>query len=127
MKLFRTIQEFLTWKRDCATSNPYEITGEEADELITLSFGKDWDFYTKLLDNAIYIEAENLLTIQPELVEKQRGMILGLRKAGTILSQIADEKEHRDARRRDTEREHESTELTRRTNAFASPFWTGSA
>ena len=127
MKLFRTIQEFLAWRRDYATGNPYELTGEEAAELVEISFTKAWDFYTKLLDNAIYIEAENLLTIQPELVEKQRGMILGLRKAGTILSQIADEKEHRDARRRDKQREHDSTESSRRCNAFASPFWTGSA
>ncbi|KKK74300.1 hypothetical protein LCGC14_2885160 [marine sediment metagenome] len=38
MKLFRTIQEFLAWRRDYATGNPYELTGEEAAELVEISF-----------------------------------------------------------------------------------------
>jgi len=124
LKLFRDIKSFLEWRKDShASGNPYDLTEDDVEELIHLSFTPAWDFYTKLLDNAIYIEAENLLTAPPELVEKQRGTILGLRKAGTILSQIAEEKEQRDARGRERERDTESREVSRARNTFATPFW----
>jgi hypothetical protein len=124
LKLFRDIKAFLEWRQNqVSVGNPYDLTEDDTEELIHLSFTKEWDFYTRLLDNAIYIEAENLLTSPPELVEKLRGTILGLRKAGTILSQIAEEKEQRDARGRDRERDRESRELARNRNTFATPFW----
>jgi hypothetical protein len=123
MNLFRDIQAFLQWRKDCADQNPYELDEADIDNLEGLSFTKEWDFYTKLLDNDIHIQAEKLLTVQPEYVERTRGFISGLRRAGTIIDQLLTEQEQKNARRRQREHSAEREQSHRRAVTYGSPFW----
>jgi len=83
------------------TGLPYNLTPEQLSVLRELSSLQAWKVYQSLLDVQINLLAEQLLATGDDVI---RGNILGLRKAGTLITEILRQQDSEDARRTRTDR-----------------------
>lgn len=112
MTLIQSIRNLLNPPKP--TGIPFALHPEEFAILRELTTHEAWPTYQALLDKLITFHAEQLLATDADNeVHRQRGFILGLRKAGTLVTELIRQQEYEDVRRtkldrgassRDTER-----------------------
>lgn len=86
------------------TGLPLNVTATQLVDLKTLHSQEAWASYQSLLDSAINLYAEQLLaTSEDAEVHRLRGLILGLRKAGTLVTEIIRQQDFEDGQRNHTD------------------------
>ncbi len=82
------------------TGMPMNLSASSLAALKALHSQAAWQEYLSLLDSAISLYAEQLLASDNDAeVHRLRGLILGLRKAGTLVTELIRQQEYEDARR----------------------------
>ncbi len=82
------------------TGMSMNLSASSLAALKTLHSHESWPAYLALLDSAINLYAEQLLVSDNDAeVHRLRGLILGLRKAGTLVTELIRQQEYEDARR----------------------------
>lgn len=98
MTLFQSIRSLLFPPK--RTGLPLNITPNTLVALKNLQASADWPAYQSLLDSIINLYAEQLLSTDDDAaVHRLRGFILGLRKAGTLVTETIRQQEYEDAAR----------------------------
>lgn len=113
------------FKRRESVGLPYGLTASQVAALKSLRTYPEWSVYQDLLDLIITIHMEQSL-IAPEQRHHLADMVLGLRKAGSvideILYQVEQDSEHADRRSsRDRSAKQQRTKLS----TFGTGFWSG--
>lgn len=129
---FRSLLDFLNRKALQRDENnqpiaplPLELTTAQCRQLEDLVRLPEWDVFLLCLDRQSTLYGEGMLaaTDRDDMVRAQ-GMILGLRKAGILLTEVLQgytNKKDEDERRR-SNAEHERN--ARNASLYASPAWT---
>ena len=98
MTFLRNIRLYL-WP-PARTGLPLNLSASALTSLKTLHAQKEWSDYQNLLDSAINLYAEQLLASDSDAeVHRLRGIILGLRKAGTLVTELIRQQDYEDARK----------------------------
>lgn len=102
--LLRKIKSIIRPKKRGPQDLPYELTPSEMARLIEIRGHPHWDIYLSLLDKLSSFLAEDMLRADSaENVLFYRSYLLGLRRAGTIVDEIIQRNEAKDARIRESE------------------------
>lgn len=98
MTFLRTLHDLL-WP-PARTGLALNLSASSLASLKVLHSQDAWQEYLALLDSAINLYAEQLLASDNDAeVHRLRGLILGLRKAGTLVTELIRQQEYEDARR----------------------------
>jgi hypothetical protein len=82
------------------TGLPLNLTASALARLKHLQAQEGWSDYQNLLDSAISLYAEQLLSTDIDAeVHRLRGLILGLRKAGTLVTELIRQQDYEDGRK----------------------------
>jgi len=105
---------------------PYNLKPSELIALKNLHASADWPIYQSLLDTLVNFHAEQMLSAADTAeVHRLRGLILGLRKAGTLVTEIIRQQEYEDARRSTSERTAADRDHERQLALYGSYFGGG--
>ena len=124
--LLRKIKEILNPPKSQDT--PLSLTKGDIAKLKSLRGALGWKEYQALLDRLAALYGEQLLgKSDNNEIHFLRGSILALRRAGTIVDEIIQHMEGKDAERdRRAADDERRTELARRLATYGTPFWTES-
>ena len=82
------------------TALPLNLSASALASLRYLHSQEQWSDYLKMLDSAINLYAEQLLSTDVDAeVHRLRGLILGLRKAGTLVTELIRQQDYEDGRK----------------------------
>ena len=82
------------------TGLTFNLSASSLASLKALHAQEEWSDYLNLLDSAINLYAEQLLATDSDAeVHRLRGFILGLRKAGTLVTELIRQQDYEDARK----------------------------
>jgi len=102
---------------------PYNLKPSDLIALKNLHASADWPIYQSLLDTLVNFHAEQMLSAADTAeVHRLRGLILGLRKAGTLVTEIIRQQEYEDARRSASERTDPDRVSEQRLALFGTPY-----
>lgn len=109
------------------TKLPYGLKDSEYSKLKELVSHPHWKDYTSLLDTlATFLTEDMLSSSTTEAVMFYRSYIIGIRRAGTIVDEIIQNKEATDARSRPDPGRMARTAGERRNATYGTPFWDSS-
>jgi len=126
VNFFRRISEILLPARNATTPAAWEIplglSPSEWDVLKDLRTSAEWEIFVKALDESAKFTGEALLGASTnESLHFYRGMVQGLRKAGTLLDELkASEDAHLNEQRKHLPRD---TSSARAVATYGSPAW----
>ena len=130
MSIFKRISEILRPEKAAETPSAWQIplglTPNEWDTLKDLRTSEAFGVYVKTLDESVKFTGEALLGASTnENMHFMRGMIQGLRKAGTLLDELKQSEDaHLDQQRKHLPRDNSAA---RRVATFGSPAWRSAA
>ena len=122
--MFRSIFELIDRIRSPESSRPkYDLSEEDFKYLELLRDKKEFEVYLKAVDRQANFIADGLLASQDSYNDTlQKGILLGLRKAGTLVDEILQQRHHAaESKRRRTDRGPD--QLQRTAALFGSPAW----
>ena len=121
MTIFRTIRSLLFPPKP--TGLPFDVKPHELAALRELQSSEYWEIFQLIIDKQITLYADQLLAATNDSeVNRLRGAILGLRKAGTLATEIIRQQDFEDVRKLHLERTAIDRDAERALSLYATGF-----
>lgn len=104
-----------------ATGHSHGLTQKQVEALTRLSVNADFLTFQEALDATIILQGEKLLATSDAFsLARLQGVLLGLRRAGTLVAEVLQSEQHAAADRKPAGRD---TASARRISTFGTPAW----
>lgn len=121
MTFLHTIYQYLFPPK--RTGLVLNLTAERLSALRELYSSPNWLIYQSALDSVINLYAEQLLSSDSDAeVHRLRGFILGLRKAGTLVTELIRQQDYEDARKQQLDAGTSERESEREASFFGTRY-----